>query len=187
MVAMGETFKGLEVQFSSVTQSYLTLWDPMDCSTTGLPVYRQPLEFTQMHIHWVFDAIQPSHPLSSPSPTLNISQHQERQTQAFFCRAWRITWTGCKMSGIVRYFGHSLALPFSGIGVKSEIFQSCGHCWVFHFSWHIECSTFTTHMDRGAWRTIVHRVRKSQTWLKWQSTHAQPYLTLILLFTNLCL
>ena len=76
MVAMGETFKGLEVQFSSVTQSYLTLWDPMDCSTTGLPVYRQPLEFTQMHIHWVFDAIQPSHPLSSPSPTLNISQHQ---------------------------------------------------------------------------------------------------------------
>ena len=76
MVAMGETFKGLEVQFSSVTQSYLTLWDPMDCSTTGLPVYRQPLEFTRMHIHWVFDAIQPSHPLSSPSPTLNISQHQ---------------------------------------------------------------------------------------------------------------
>ena len=76
MVAMGETFKGLEVQFSSVTQSYLTLWDPMDCSTTGLPVYRQPLEFTQMHIHWVFDAIQPSHPLSSPSPTLNISQYQ---------------------------------------------------------------------------------------------------------------
>ena len=69
---------------------------------------------------------------------------EKGQIQAFFCRPWRITWTGCKMSGIVRYFGHSLALPFSGIGVKSEIFQSCGHCWVFQTSCHIECSTFTT-------------------------------------------
>ena len=51
----------------------------------------------------------------------------------------------------------------------------------------LQYSYLKNHMDRGAWRTIVHRVRKSQTWLKWQSTHAQPYLTLILLFTNLCL
>ena len=53
--------------FSSV-QSRLTLWDPMNHSTPGLPVHHQLPEFTQTHIHRVRDAIQPSHPLSSPSP-----------------------------------------------------------------------------------------------------------------------
>ena len=55
------------VQFSSVTQLCLTLCDPMNCSTPGLPVYHQLPEFTQNHVHWVGDAIQPSHPLTSPS------------------------------------------------------------------------------------------------------------------------
>ena len=65
------------VQFSSVTQSCLTLCDPMNSSTPGLPVHHQLPEFTQTHVHWVGDAIQPSHPLSSPSPpALNLSQHQ---------------------------------------------------------------------------------------------------------------
>ena len=65
------------VQFSSVTQSCLTLCDPMDCSTPGLPVHHQLLEFTHTHVHGVGDAIQPSHPLSSPSPpAFNLSQHQ---------------------------------------------------------------------------------------------------------------
>ena len=65
------------VQLSSVAQSYPTLWDPMNCSTPGLPVYHQLLESTQTHIHQVGDAIQPSHPLLSPSlPALNPSQHQ---------------------------------------------------------------------------------------------------------------
>ena len=63
------------IQFSSVAQSCPTLWDPMDCSTLGLPVHRQLLEFTQTHAHWVGDAIQPSHPLSSPSPPLSIFPH----------------------------------------------------------------------------------------------------------------
>ena len=64
-------------QFSSVTQLCLTLWDPMDCSMPGLPVHHQYLEFTQTHAHWVGDAIQQSHPLSSPSPpAFNLSQHQ---------------------------------------------------------------------------------------------------------------
>ena len=53
-------------QFSSITQSCPTLCDPMDCSTPGLPVHHQLPEFTQTHVHWVGDAIQPSHPLSSP-------------------------------------------------------------------------------------------------------------------------
>ena len=61
-------FKCVSVQFSSVAQSCLTLCNPMDCSTPGLPVHHQLLEFTQTHVHWVGDAIQPSHPLSSPSP-----------------------------------------------------------------------------------------------------------------------
>ena len=56
------------VQFSSVAQSCLTLCNPMNCSTPGLPVYHQLLESTQTHVHRVGDAIQPSHPLSSPSP-----------------------------------------------------------------------------------------------------------------------
>ena len=64
-------------QFSSVAQSRLTLCEPTDCSTPGFPVHQQLLEFTQTHVHWVGGAIQPSHPLSSPSPPApNPSQHQ---------------------------------------------------------------------------------------------------------------
>ena len=64
-------------QFSSVTQSCPTLCDPMNCSTPGLSVHHQLPEFTQTHIHRVHDAIQPSHPQSSPSPPApNSSQHQ---------------------------------------------------------------------------------------------------------------
>ena len=64
-------------QFSSVTQSCLTLCGPMNCSTPGLPVHHQLPEFIQTHVHQVSDAIQPSHPLSSPSPpSPNPSQHQ---------------------------------------------------------------------------------------------------------------
>ena len=62
---------------SSVAQSCLTLCDPMNHSTPGLPVHHQLPVFTQTHVHWVSDAIQPSHPLSSPSPPAsNLSQHQ---------------------------------------------------------------------------------------------------------------
>ena len=64
-------------QFSSVAQSCPTLWDPMDCSMPGSPVHHQLLELSQPHVHHVGGAIQPSHPLSTPSPpTFNLSQHQ---------------------------------------------------------------------------------------------------------------
>ena len=67
----------LIVQFSSVTQSCPTLCDPMNRSTPGLPVHHQLPESTQTHVHWVGDAIQPSHSLlSSFPPALNLSQHQ---------------------------------------------------------------------------------------------------------------
>ena len=65
------------LQFSLVTKSCPTLRDPMNCSIPGLPVHHQLPEFTQTHVHRVTDAIQPSHPLLSPSPaTSNPSQHQ---------------------------------------------------------------------------------------------------------------
>ena len=65
------------VQFCSVTQLSLTLCKPMDCSTPGFPVHHQLPEPSQTHVHPIGDVIQPSHPLSSPSPpTFNLSQHQ---------------------------------------------------------------------------------------------------------------
>ena len=65
------------IQFSSATQSCPALCDPMNLSTPGLPVHHQLPEFMQTHVHRVGDAIQPSHPLSSPSPPApNPSQHQ---------------------------------------------------------------------------------------------------------------
>ena len=64
-------------QFSSVAQLFPTLCDPMDCSTSHLPIHHQLPQCTQTHVHWVDDAIQPSHPLSFPSPSApNPSQHQ---------------------------------------------------------------------------------------------------------------
>ena len=70
-------YQWLLVQFSSVTQSCLTLCNPIDSSTPGLPVHHQLPEPTQTHVHCVSDAIQPSHPPLSPSPpAFNLSQHQ---------------------------------------------------------------------------------------------------------------
>ena len=70
------TFKHLNC-CCSVAQSCPTLCDPMDCSTPGFPVLHCLPEFAETHVHWVGDAIQPSHPLSLPSPpTLSFSQHQ---------------------------------------------------------------------------------------------------------------
>ena len=71
------TFGCLEYQIISVTQSCPTLCDPMNRSTPGLPVHHQLPEFTETHVHQLSDAIQPSHPLSSPSPLApSPSQHQ---------------------------------------------------------------------------------------------------------------
>ena len=83
-----ELFITFGVQFSSVAQSCPTLCDPMNCSTPGLPVHHQLPEFTQTHVHWVGDPIQPSHPLSSPPPpAFNLSQHQGLSNESL-----HITW-----------------------------------------------------------------------------------------------
>ena len=80
-------------------------------------------------------------PFLNPAWTSGSSQ--------FTC-CWSLAWRilsiillACKMSAVVRLFEHSLALPLFGIGMKTDLFQSCGNCWVFQIYLHIECSTFT--------------------------------------------
>ena len=81
------------VQFSSVIQLCLTLCDPMDCSMPGLPVHHQLLGFTQIHVRWVSDAIQTSHPLSSPSPpAFNLSQHKGFSNKSILHIRWPKYW-----------------------------------------------------------------------------------------------
>ena len=82
------------VQFSSVAQSCLTLCNPMNHSKPGLPVHHQLPEFTQTHVHRVGDAIQPSHPLSSPSPPApNPSQHQGLSNESTLHIRWPKYWS----------------------------------------------------------------------------------------------
>ena len=84
----------LVYQFSSVSQSFPVLCDPTDCSTPGLPVHHQLLELTQTHVHWVGDAIQPPHPLSSPSPPPSIF-HSIRvfSNESALCIRWPKYWS----------------------------------------------------------------------------------------------
>ena len=80
-------------QFSSVAQSCPTLCDPMNRNMPGLPVHHQLPEFTETHVHRVSDAIQPSHPLSSPSlPAPNLSQHQVFSNESVLCIRWPKYW-----------------------------------------------------------------------------------------------
>ena len=81
-------FKSSVSQFISVAQSCLTVCDPMDCSTPGLPVPHQFPEPTQTHVHRVGDAIQPSHSLSTPSLAFNLSQHQGLYQQVSSLHQW---------------------------------------------------------------------------------------------------
>ena len=81
------------IQFSSVTQSCLTLCDPMDCSKPGLPVHHQLPEFTQTHLHWVGDAIQPSHHhplllLPSIFPSIRVFSNE-----SVLCMKWPKSWS----------------------------------------------------------------------------------------------
>ena len=81
------------IQFSSVTQSRPTLCSPMNHRTPGLPVHHQLLEFTQTHVHWVGDAMQPSYPLSSPSPAPNPSHHQSLSNESTLRMRWPKYWS----------------------------------------------------------------------------------------------
>ena len=121
----------------------------MDCSTAVFPVHQQLSELAQTHVHWIGGTIQPSYPLSYPSPSppaSSLSQHQGLVVPDLFLtirlfhvnsvNSWfayrfhrrQVVWT---------FFGFA----FCGIGMKTDIFKSCGHCWVFQICWRIECST----------------------------------------------
>ena len=120
-------------------------------------------------------------PFLNPACTSGIS---------WFMYYWRLTWRilsitllACEISAIVQYFEHSLPLPFLGIGMKTDLFQSCGHCWVFHISGrkvqflclllyleeematHSSILAWKKSLDRGTWWATVHGVAKSQIWL----------------------
>ena len=82
------------INFSVQLLSHVPLCDPKDCSMPGLPVHHQLPEFTQAHVHCVSDAIQPSHPLSSPSPpTFNLSQHEGLSNESVLCIRWPKYWS----------------------------------------------------------------------------------------------
>ena len=84
----------LIIQFSSVTQSCLTLCNPVNCSMSGFPVYYQLLELAQTHIHRVSDAIQPSHPLSSSSPpAFNPASFRVFSNESVLCIRWPKYWS----------------------------------------------------------------------------------------------
>ena len=82
-----------KVRISSVAQLCPTVCNPMDCSTPGFPVHHKLLELAQIHVHQVGDAIQPSHPLSSPSPTFNHSQHQGLSNELVLRIRWQSYWS----------------------------------------------------------------------------------------------
>ena len=95
------------------------LYDPTDVGnlTSGFSVFsKSSLNIWKFLVHVLL------------KPSLENFEH-------YFASMWD--------DGNLQYFEHSLALPFLGIGMKTDIFQSCGHCWVFQICWHIECSTFT--------------------------------------------
>ena len=95
----------LRYQFSSVAQSCPTFCDPMNHSTPGLSVHHQVSESTQTNVHWVGDAIQPSHPLSSPSPpALNLSQHQSLFNWSVL--GWT-GWISLQSKGLSRVFSNT--------------------------------------------------------------------------------
>ena len=102
------------VHFSSVTQSCPTLCVPMDCSTPGLLVHHPLLEPTQPHVHWVSDAIQPSHPLLSPSPAgFNLSQHRIFSNESLLHIRWPKYWSfSFNISPANEYSGSSV-LPMN--------------------------------------------------------------------------
>ena len=111
----------------SVAQSCLSLCDPMDYSMPGFPVLHGLLEFAQIHVHWVNDAIQPSHPLSSPSPpALNLSQHQGLSNELALCIRWPKYWNfSFSISPSNEYSGLiSFRIDWLDLLAVQEIFKS---------------------------------------------------------------
>ena len=112
-------------QFISVAQSCLTLCDPMNRSTPGLPVHHQLLEFTQTHVHRVSDAIQPSHPLSPPSPSApNPFQHQSlfQWVNSSFLPKNTLDWSPLEWTCWISLQSKGLSRVFSNTTVQKHQF-----------------------------------------------------------------
>ena len=149
------------VQFSSVAQSCPTVNNPMNPSTPGLPIHHQLPESTQTHVHWVGDAIQPSHPLSSPyPPALNLSQHQGLfQSQLFTSGGQSIG-----VSALASF------LPKKSQGWSSEwtgwiSLQSKGLSWVFNIT--VQKHQFFRAQPSSQSNSHIH---------KWPQEKPQPWL-----------
>ena len=148
-------------RFSSVAQSCPTLCDPVDCSTPGLPVLHQLLEFTQIHVHWVGDAIQPSQLLLSPSPPIsNHSQSGSFQMSQFFASGGQSIgasasasvlpmyiyyWFPLGLTGFISLQSKGLSRVFSNITAQNHKFfgtqlylwpNSYMHTWLLEKLWH---------------------------------------------------
>ena len=149
--------KFLLIQFSSVAQSCPTLCDPMNRSMPGLPVHHQLPEFTQTHVHRVSDAIQPSHPLSSPSPpALNLSQHQ----------------------GLVKWVSslHQVAQS-TGVSASASVFPMNTQVWS-PLGWTCWLSLQSKGLSRAFSNTTVqkHQFFSAQLSL-WSNSHIHTYMT----------
>ena len=147
-------------KFSSVAQSCPTLCEPMDCSMPGLPVHHQLPELTQTHVHWFGDAVQPSHPRSSPSsPAFTLSQHQ----------------------GLFKWvsFSHQVAkvYVFIYLSIHKQCYSSQGSIWVSFFLLIIFFAIIS-------WVTSVHSASKLflhygivllsvslLPWIDWRQNH----------------
>ena len=142
-------------QFSSVVQSCLILCGPMECSMPGLPVHHQLLEYTQTNLHWVSDAIQSSHPLSSPSPpALNLSQYQGlfQWVSSSHQLAKVLAINDCDNSKLTE----------RKTNLHDHLIRSGKITWENSISfWNpLQYSYLGNPMDRGAWRATVHGVAK---------------------------
>ena len=102
-------------------------------------------------IQWIL-AIWSLVPLPFINPAWTSGSYQFTSCWNLAWRILSITLLACEMSAVVLQSEHSLALPFFSIGMKTGLFQSCGHWWIFQICWHIECSTFTASSFR-VWNT----------------------------------
>ena len=137
----------------SVAQWWPTLCDPVDCSTPGLPVLHCLPEFAQIHVHWVSDAISPSHPLLLPSPfAFNLSQHQRFSSESVLCIRWPKYWISASASVLPMDIQHQFPLGLTRlISLQSKglssLLWSTGEEWqptpvFFPWEFHEQYETF---------------------------------------------